>query len=189
MTMRTYSPALAAAAAICISLVAGGCTASVPVTESQHRIIDSDGDVYHLTEQGISASFSASREDVWKAVLGAYEDMGLNAAANDTTIWTVGQKKVVMRNVFKGTRTSRLFSCGETATGSSQADLGQIIANIRSQVTPAATGVHVATLVDAWVIPDGGTSSNALHCGSTGLLEAQLHKAIANRLGQVAPGD
>ena len=57
------------------------------------------------------------------------------------------------------------------------------------QVTTAGTGMRVATLVDAWLIPDGGTSSNALHCGSTGLLEAQLHKAIATRLGQVAPGD
>jgi hypothetical protein len=189
MTMRHSSPALAAAAAICFSLVAGGCTASVPVTESQHRIVDSDGDVYHLTDQGISANFNASRGDVWKALVGAYGDMGFTAAATDTSIWTVGQKKVVLRNAFKGTRTSRLFSCGETATGASQADVGQIIANVRSQVTPAAAGTRVATLVDAWVIPDGGTSSNALHCGSTGLLEAQLRKAIESRLGQIAAGD
>ena len=186
MTMRPSRSILVAAAVVALL---GGCAASVPATESQHHIVDMDGGVYRLTDQGITASFPAARQDVWKALLGAYDDMGLSAEAADTTIWTVSRKKVVMRNVFKGTRTSRLFSCGETATGSSQADVGQIIANIRSQVTAAATGAHVASLVVAWVIPDGGTSSNALHCGSTGLLEAQLHKAIATRLGQATPGE
>jgi len=182
-------PSRSTLAAVALFAVVAGCTASVPATESQHHIVDIDGDVYRLTDQGITASFPATRQDVWKALVGAYDDMGLSAEAADTSIWTVSRKKVLMRNVFKGTRTSRLFSCGETATGSSQADVGQIIANIRSQVTPAGTGARVATLVDAWVIPDGGTSSNALHCGSTGVLEAQLHKAIASRLGQMAPGE
>jgi hypothetical protein len=189
MTMRLPRSSIASAVLLCTAVAAAGCAAPVPATESQRHIVDIDGDVYRSTDQGISASFTAPRADVWKALLGAYDDMGISAEATDTTIWAVSRKKLVMRNVYKGTRTSRLFSCGETATGSAQADVGQIIANVRSQVTPTGSGTRVATLVDAWVIPDGGTSSNALHCGSTGLLEAQLHKAIATRLGQLAPGE
>jgi len=179
-------------AVLALLAAAGAACASTPsATEEHHLIVDADRDVYRQTDNGIAASFDAPRDAVWKAVVGAYSDIGLLPDAADTALWAVSRSKVVMRNVYKGTRVSRLFSCGETATGSSQADNGQVIVNIRSQLaTPATSGtaIRVSTLVDAWLIPDGGTSSNALHCGSTGLLEAQLNKAIATRLGQPQSG-
>ena len=179
-------------AVLALLATAGAACASTPsATEEHHLIVDADRDVYRQTDNGIAASFDAPRDAVWKAVVGAYSDIGLLPDAADTALWAVSRSKVVMRNVYKGTRVSRLFSCGETATGSSQADNGQVIVNIRSQLaTPATSGtaIRVSTLVDAWLIPDGGTSSNALHCGSTGLLEAQLNKAIATRLGQPQSG-
>jgi hypothetical protein len=187
--MRLSIPPVPAALSAALFFLATGCASSPSATESHRRVVDVDRDVYHSTDEGVAAKFSASRDDVWKALVGAYTDMGLLPEAADTSIWAVSRTKIVMRNVYKGTRTSRLFSCGETATGSPQADVGQIIASMRSQIRSTGAGMQVATLVDGWVIPDGGTSSNALHCGSTGLLEAQLHKAIATRLGQVAPGE
>ena len=146
-------------------------------------MVDADRDVFRQTEQGVPIIFNASRDDVWKALVGAYSDIGLLPDAADTSMWAVSRSKIVMRGSYKGSRTSALFSCGETATGASQADVGQVIANMRSQISNAGASTRVATLVDAWVIPDGGTSSNALHCGSTGILEAKLHKAVGARLG------
>ena len=140
--------------------------------------------VHRWTDEGIAVTFDAPRDTVWRALVAAYGDIGLLPEAADTTIWAVTRTKIPMRGVYKGTRTSRLFSCGETAAGTSQADAGQVVASLRSQITVNGIGTKVSTLVDAWVIPDGGTSSNALHCGSTGLLEAQLHKAVASRLGR-----
>ena len=177
---------VASAAAVCAILA--GCASAPSASEEHHTVVDADRDVYRQTEQGVPVLFTASRDDVWKALVAAYSDIGLLPDAADTSMWAVGRSKIVMRGAYKGTRTSALFSCGETATGSSQADLGQVIANMRSQITGAGSSMRVSTLVDAWVIPDGGTSSSALHCGSTGLLEQKLHKAVAARLGQPSFG-
>lgn len=172
-----------AALATLVSVGAAGCASTPSATEEHHAVIDANRDVYRQTEQGVPILFNASRDSVWKALVGAYSDIGLLPDAADTSVWAVGRSKITMRGAYKGSRTSALFSCGETATGSSQADVGQVIANMRSQITNAGASTRVSTLVDAWVIPDGGTSSNALHCGSTGILEAKLHKAVAARLG------
>lgn len=177
-----------------MALITAACASAPSATERQRTVIDTNRDVYRQTDNGIGATFDAPRAAVWKAVVGAYSDIGLLPDAADTSLWAVSRSKVVMRNVYKGTRVSRLFSCGETATGASQADNGQVIANIRSQLVNNASAANpdattrVETLVDAWLIPDGGTSSNSLHCGSTGLLEAQLNKAIATRLGTPQSG-
>ena len=178
------SRAAALAAAVVVSLVMAGCASAPSASEEHHTVVDADRDVYRQTEQGVPILFTASRQDVWKALVAAYSDVGLLPDAADTSMWAVSRSKVIMRGVYQGSRTSALFSCGETATGASQADVGQVIANIRSQISGAGASMRVSTLVDAWVIPDGGTSSNALHCGSTGLLEQKLHKAVATRLGQ-----
>ena len=175
--------ATALAVAALVSLATAGCASTPSATEAHHAVIDADRDVFRQTEQGVPIIFSAPRDSVWRALVGAYADIGLLPDAADTSMWAVSRSKIAMRGVYKGTRTSALFSCGETATGSAQADVGQIVANMRSQISSAGPSTRVATLVDAWVIPDGGTSSNALHCGSTGILEARLHKAVAARLG------
>ena len=177
---------LAAVAGVALALA--GCASAPSASEEHHTVVDADRDVYRQTEQGVPILFAASRAEVWKALVGAYSDIGLLPDAADTAMWAVGRSKIVMRGAYKGARTSTLFSCGETATGSSQADLGQVIANMRSQITDAGASMRVSTLVDAWVIPDGGTSSSALHCGSTGMLEQKLHSAIAKRLGQPLSG-
>lgn len=171
------------AAASLVSLAAAGCASTPSATEEHRSVIDVDRDIYRQTDQGVPILFGAPRDQVWKALVAAYSDIGLLPDAADTSLWAVSRSKIIMRGSYKGSRTSALFSCGETATGSSQADVGQVIANIRSQVTNAGSSTRVSTLVDAWVVPDGGTSSNALHCGSTGMLEAKLHKAVAARLG------
>jgi hypothetical protein len=174
----------AVAGATLVTLAAPGCFSPPSASEGHRVVVDAARDVYHITEQGVPIVFHAGRDEVWKALVGAYSDIGLLPDAADTSMWAVSRSKIIIRGAYKGTRSSALFSCGETATGTSQADVGQVIANMRSQIVNSATGTRVATLVDAWVIPDGGTSSNALHCGSTGRLEQTLHKAVAARLGE-----
>ena len=178
-TGRRFTSIVAATALVSLA----GCASAPSATAEHHSVIDADREIFRQTEQGVPILFQAPRDAVWKALVGAYSDIGLLPDAADTSMWAVSRSKIIMRGSYKGSRTSALFSCGETATGSSQADVGQVIANMRSQVSNAGSSTRVATLVDAWVIPDGGTSSNALHCGSTGMLEARLHKAVAARLG------
>jgi len=164
------------------------CASSAAATEQRRSVVDTDREIFRQADQGIPVTFTADRDDVWKALVGAYSDIGLLPDAADTSVWVVTRSKVVMRRMYNGVRTSALFACGETAMGTARADLGQITASIRSQITGAGTSTRVATLVDGWVVLDGGTSSNALHCGSTGILEERLHKAVAARLGRAQAG-
>ena len=179
--------AMAGSAAL-VALALAGC-ATTPAAERHGTIVDANRNVFHSTDNGVKVNFDRSRDSVWKALVGAYTDVGLLPEIADTSSWVVARMKIPMRRVYNGVRTSVLFSCGETASGGSQADNGQVVASATSQLTAVnATTTRVSTVVDAYVIPDGGTSSNALHCGSTGEMEARLHKAIATRLGLVQFG-
>ena len=164
-------------------LAAGGC-ASTPGAERHSTIIDANRNVYRATDTGVKVDLRAPRDAAWRALVAAYGDVGLAPVVTDSSSGVVARLKIPMRRVYNGVRTSVLFSCGETAAGGSQADNGQVVASATSQVTVIDTQTtRVSTIVDAYVIPDGGTSSNTLHCGSTGEIETRLHKAIGARLG------
>ena len=167
------------------ALTLAACASSHSAAERHATVIDAARNVTHTTDNGVRVSFAAPRDSVWKALLAAYTDIGLLPDVADEHTGAVGATRIPMRAVYRGMRTSALFSCGETPTGAEQADAGQIVANMSSQLTATDSASTVATMVDAYVIPDGGTSSNSLHCGSTGEIEAQLQKAIARRLGKI----
>ena len=161
------------------------CATSPSASERHATVIDQARNVTHTTDNGVRIRVDAPRDSVWKALLGAYTDIGLLPDVADESTGAVGATRIPMRGVYRGMRTSALFSCGETPTGAEQADAGQIVANMSSQLSGTATTSTISTMVDAYVIPDGGTSSNALHCGSTGEIEAQLQKALNKRLGRI----
>lgn len=164
-------------------LAAGGC-ATAPGAERHSTIVDANRNVYRATDTGVQIDFRAPRDAAWRAVVAAYGDVGLAPATADSSRSVVERLKIPMRRVYNGVRTSVLFSCGETAAGGSQADNGQVVASATSQVMVIdAQTTRVSTIVDAYVVPDGGTSSNTLHCGSTGEIETRLHTAIGARLG------
>lgn len=184
MILNAFAGRRVVFAATALSLVMSAGCATSPGAVRQSTIVDENRNVYRATDNGVTISFSVPRDSAWKALLGAYGDVGLLPQVADTSNWIVARLKIPMRRVYNGMRTSALFSCGETAAGGSQADNGQIVASATSQLTAVdAKTTRVTTAVDAYVIPDGGTSSNSLHCGSTGEIETRLHKAIAARLG------
>lgn len=175
---------LISAAVIGASAVAG-CATSHSAAERHATVIDAARNVTHTTDNGVRVNIDAPRDSVWKALLAAYTDIGLLPDVADASTGAIGATRIPMRSVYRGMRTSALFSCGETPTGAEQADAGQIVANMSSQLSGTGETSSVSTMVDAYVIPDGGTSSNSLHCGSTGEIESQLHKALAKRLGKL----
>ena len=164
-------------------LSAAGC-ASAPGAQRQGTIVDANRNVFRATDTGVKVDVGAPRDAAWRALVAAYGDLGLAPAVTDSSSGVVARLKIPMRRVYNGVRTSVLFSCGETAAGGSQADNGQLVASATSQLSVIdAQTTRVSTIVNAYVIPDGGTSSNTLHCGSTGEIETRLHKAIGARLG------
>ena len=188
MMRHSFGSIRCARLAVATALLAATGCATAPGAERQSTIVDANRNVYRATDTGVKVDFTATRDAAWRALFSAYGDVGLPPEIADSSSGVVARLKIPMRRVYNGMRTSVLFSCGETATGAAQADNGQVVASASSQVTVIdSQTTRVSTIVDAYVIPDGGTSSNTLHCGSTGEIETQLHKAIGARL-RIAPG-
>ena len=189
LPVRARRTLLGASACVLAVSAAAGCASTSSATERRSVTVDEDRHVFRSTDNGVKMTFKAPRDSVWRALVGAYTDLGLLPEVADTSTWVVARMKIPMRRVYEGMRTSTLFACGEDATGRANADNGQIIASARTQITSGDAGAtKVSTMVDAYVIPDGGTSSNALHCGSTGTIEGRLHKAVSARLGLIEFG-
>ena len=176
---------------VCALAASGAACASAPsTTERRAMTVDEERHVVRAPEGGVKVAFNAPRDSVWRAVVAAYGDLNLLPDVADTNTWQVARTRILMRRVYNGVRTSMLFSCGEDAQARPHADNGQITATARTQVSGSVTGreTQVSTLVDGYVVLDGGTAASPLHCGSNGEIETRIHKAIAARLGVRQPG-
>lgn len=169
---------LAAAAALLAA-----CASSPSATRHDSMIVDAGRNVSRSTDYGIQASFAKPRDSVFVALAQAYADVGIVPDMVDTKENIVSRKQILIPRVFNGKRASMLFSCGETATGQSIAENGQLYASVRSQISGEFDHPTVSTLVDAFVVPNGGTSANSLHCGSSGEIERWIRDRTAARLG------
>ena len=155
---------------------------SAAATRHDMTVVDASRNVSRQSDYGIRSTYAASRDSVFVALAQAYADVGLAPDVVDTKENIVARKQILIPRVFNGTRASALFSCGETAVGTSLAESGQLYASARSQISGEFDHPVVMTLVDAYVVPSGGTSSNALHCGSTGTIESWILKKVAARV-------
>ena len=178
MTTATRALLLATLAA------AGACGAPSPATRHDVMVVDAGRNVYRQSDFGIRTTYDAPRDSVFAALAQAYADVGITPDVVDTKESIVARKQILIPRVFNGTRASALFSCGETAVGTSIAESGELYASARSQIVGEFDHPVVMTLVEAFVVPGGGTSANALHCGSTGQIEARIAKQVLARLGK-----
>ncbi|NUO64454.1 MAG: hypothetical protein HOQ12_09415 [Gemmatimonadaceae bacterium] len=167
--------------ATAVAALVTGC-GGASATRRDMTIIDASRNVSRQSDYGIRASFAAPRDSVFAALAAAYAEVGLAPDLVDTKEAVVARTQILIPRVFNGTRASLLFSCGETATGASLAENGQLYASARSQITGDFDRPTVMTLVDAFVVPSGGTSTNSLHCGSTGEIEGWILKKVAARV-------
>lgn len=168
-------------AAAALGALVAGC-GSAPATRHDMTMIDVARNVSRQSDYGIRASYAAPRDSVFAALAAAYTEVGLAPDLVDTRESIVARTQILIPRVFNGKRASLLFSCGETATGASLAENGQLYASARSQITGDFDHPTVMTLVDAFVVPSGGTSTNSLHCGSTGEIEGWIQKRVAARV-------
>jgi hypothetical protein len=119
----------------------------------------------------------ASRDRVWKAVVAAHETLGLAMSSLDNNAGVavyVHQRS----HLLDGNRLSKYIDCGTTIYGDrtdSYAVTVRVTATVESR-GPNTTAVHSG--VNAWA-RDPQTSSDAVACSSTGLLEQRIAELIA----------
>jgi hypothetical protein len=70
--------------------LAAACASSQSASERHGTIIDASRTVTHTTDNGVKVSLDAPRDSAWKALLGAYGDIGLLPDVADASTGAVG---------------------------------------------------------------------------------------------------
>ena len=101
--------------------VAGGCAKSTAGTGSEIHsttVGTPRGDITMVTtaEAALPAvEIAAPLDRAWRAVAGAYEQIGLALTVADTTTHTLGAQNKSVRRTLNGERLSLYLECGTTA--------------------------------------------------------------------------
>lgn len=145
-------------------------------------LIDQNGRVYRTTESPTAAAFAASPDSTFRAVVAAYNALGIEPSTADAAERVVARQHLVLRSRFRGKPLSSAFDCGNGQTGP-RADQGRITADVTSRVVGTGGGSSVSTSIDASLVPNDGVSRDPIRCVSHGGIEENLRKEIAMQLG------
>lgn len=183
MLRSAHLAAGALLALACSACASGGAT---PTTNAPDRVIMTTQDGSVLRQQidaATKADFAASPDKVWAAVVGSYADLGIEANTSDKSQWHYAALNFIVPRRIRNVGITSLFNCGSSMTGP-VADQGRIMADIVTKLRPNADGTTSATLyVDGMLKKNEGTSSDPVHCSSTGRLEELLRTTINRKLG------
>ena len=126
----------------------------------------------------IEAPVSASPEKVYLAAQKAFGDLGIPLGNTDNKAGVLGSERFLRTHNLNGTILSKLYDCGEGATGP-YADAFRLEIAVAAFVKPDGQGgttLGIATIANGR--DPGGTSRAARGCASTGRLEDMLTQRI-----------
>jgi hypothetical protein len=161
---------------------------SAPASRPGHsRVITTGSGVdIQLAEDGPAAAkpVSASPAQVWAALPGVYEAVGITGAAGDERARVYGVRKLMIRRRLGKHALSRYLSCGNTPGGGLVADSYRVQLTVLTSVRPGSgSGSLVQTEVIASGHPTEGTSTSAVRCASTGVLEGRIAELLSGPAG------
>ena len=123
----------------------------------------------------VADTLPASADSVFRAVVRAYGELGIQTPLLETWARRVGDPRMTVTRTFRNMALSRLLSCGDGLTGP-RANTDRIMLSIVSQVQPnPGGGSRLETRVSAVAMDTGGRGGQA-QCTSTGELEELLHR-------------
>lgn len=124
----------------------------------------------------------APADSAWPALLGAYEEIGIEIGFADPGGLAVGNRQLQLQRRLGGTRLSRYFNCGTSITGS-VANESRIEADLTTRlVAVAADTTRLETSISAIGYSLSGSSNSAVRCSSRGRLEERIAEAVAARI-------
>lgn len=166
---------------------AGAAPSSAPtpvvVTDTRDAVITSAaGRRVFNDDPTISDSLGAAPDQVYRALIVAFSDLGIPATVVNPAEGLVASTNRRVARQLRGTRLSRYVACGEVLTGP-RADHDQIDLSVVSRAKPGRpSGSYVETIVVATAIDPSGIG-NRHPCHTTGALEARVHGAVRTALG------
>lgn len=136
---------------------------------------------YH-NARGESASFQANPDQVWKALVAAYADVGIEVGTLDEAHRVIGNRKLAVRGRLAGQPISRFLSCGTDAFGGALADKNRVELSVVSAVR-SATGDASTLETQVQAMALRSASGSNMVCTSTGVLEQRLARAVGEQVG------
>ena len=174
--MRRLLLALAAAAAC--------ATPPAQTTPTPQTILVSEDGVLRTNpvEGATIDSLPMPPDPGMRAVLAAYEQVGIAVTLIDPPTKKLGNPSFAATRTLAGDRLSRFVSCGQTRTGV-RADESRVFLNIVSSLRATTDGKSlVETRLEASAQDvQSGNTADRMPCASTGVLESRIHAAAKAR--------
>lgn len=172
-------------------LPAAACrpTASPAPRPGPDRIvaIERDGTILRQStaDEHSRTPYNAPISRVWRAVMVSYAELGIEPTIADRAVWRYGNEGFIVPRRFADRPIGSIFHCGSGITGP-LVDRGRLIADVMTSLTPTSdTTTIMVTHIRGALHSNEGTSTEPLHCSSTGVIEELLQAAIARNLTTV----
>jgi hypothetical protein len=131
---------------------------------------------FPIEDVTVTFTLDAPLNASYAAIRAAYTDLKIPITVNDTVNRIVGNQQSRAQLNVAGYRMSRVFDCGTHPTGGGQnADTYRVVFDFLALLDPVdATHTTVRVGFVAGAIPPSGGASDAVQCGSTGVMEKKL---------------
>ena len=183
--------AFAAAIAACATKGVSTEGSAPAVTSTvQPRELEVSGMTYNLSSvedrDVMVKTILAPVDSVWRVLPGVFLELGVQPGTIDPVKYVISNTSFKARRTLGGTRLSRYFDCGTSVVGPN-ADQMAITISLTVQVVRDSSAIStMRTQVNAFGISEG-VSGVAVHCGSTGGLEARVARMVTDELARRAP--
>lgn len=179
--MRLLRPLLFALLAAPLAGCAGTAAPSSEPVASQ-RTIATDPSFGTITtntaETSVRYTAAVGREHAMRALVAAYQKLGIDATLVDPPGGRIGNPRFEVRGSLNGKPISAYLSCGETLT-INRANTARVSISLVSAVTAQAAESVIATRLESVAVDRAdGNSSDIQPCHTTGVLERDLHNAV-----------
>lgn len=179
---------VAAAVLLAVSCTSGGGSGAsqpgpiVVLDEREAALYEAIGERVISDDLTVTSAIAASPDQVYRALVVAYSELGLPATVINPTTGLVASTARRMSVRLRDTRLSRYLSCGETMTGP-RADQDRVVLSLVSRAKPDGSGgTRLETTLVATATDVGGTNTR-LPCTTTGELESRMHRSVKTALG------
>ncbi len=173
----------------CTGLWLGGCAsagAPTPEMAAGRGTIFTDPNVPTMyADRPVASTNTVPKppEVVWQAVRLAYADIGVPITLDNPASQQLGNPDFYRSRTFAGRRMPELLSCGNSLTGPNAASFRIFMSLLTTVKADGKGGSTVGVLLSASARDvAGGTSSDRLPCGSSGVLELLMLEKISAHL-------
>jgi hypothetical protein len=178
--------------ALPLVLALAGCTAAPAhlstggSSPSTTRISTAVGD-YEIQStrdaRATSHAVAAPPEQVWTALPGVYEELGIPITSINTSAMVLGNQQLSVNRRLAGERPSKYLDCGSGAINMPNADRYHLTLSLLTQLEPApGGGTQVRSQLQGFAKPRS-VSGNPINCSTSGILEERIVELLSERVG------